>query len=193
MNTIILYYFTEVDKMDWINFAKSVGFEDACELNMQSLHPMQEIRDMCAADRCKIFGTNWACPPGCGSLENCAKRIGRYRQGVLVQTIGTLEDDFDIEGIARANALHDRRFRTLARQMRQLMPACLPLSAGTCTRCTVCTYPNHPCRFPGKMLSSMEAYGLLVSDVCTQSGMPYYRGANRITFTSCILYDRKGE
>lgn len=178
--------------MDWIKFAKDVGFEDVCELNISALVVMQEVRDMCAADRCRIYGTNWACPPGCGSITDCAKRIGRYESGILIQTVGPLEDEFDIEGIGRANRLHDARFKTLARQLQKLLPDCLPLSAGPCTRCEVCTYPQKPCRFPRKRLSSMEAYGLLVSDVCTRSGMPYYRGPNTITFTSCVLLERKG-
>lgn len=177
--------------MDWIKFAKEVGFEDVCELNMDSLCVMQEVRDMCAQDRCRIYGTNWACPPGCGTLSQCRSRIARYANGILVQTVGTLTDDYDLEGIGRANRLHDLRFRTLARQLSALVPGCLPLSAGTCTRCEVCTYPDRACRFPRKRLSSMEAYGLLVSDVCTRSGMPYYRGPKTITFTSCVLLQKK--
>ena len=177
--------------MDWIKLAKDAGFEDVCELNMASLMVMPEVREMCAADRCKIYGTRWACPPGCGSLEQCRERIERYANGILVQTVGTLEDDFDAVGIASAHKRHNTRFKLLTRQIRTMLPDCLPLSAGTCTRCEVCTYPDKPCRYPKKMLSSMEAYGLLVSDVCTKSGMPYYRGEKTITFTSCILLEKK--
>ena len=177
--------------MDWIKVAKDVGFEGVCELNTARLRVLPEVREMCSADRCKVYGTRWACPPGCGTLEQCASRIERYQSGILVQTVGALEDEFDAEGIAKAHRTHDQRFRLLTRQVRSLIPDCLPLSAGTCTRCEVCTYPDKPCRFPKKMLSSMEAYGLLVSDVCERSGMPYYRGEKTITFTSCILLDKK--
>lgn len=176
--------------MDWIKLAKDVGFEDVCELNMESLQVMPEVREMCAADRCHIYGTRWACPPGCGSLEQCRERIERYKSGVLIQTVKPLTDEFDAEGIAAAHKTHDTRFKLLTRQIRTMLPDCLPLSAGTCTRCEVCTYPDKPCRYPKKMLSSMEAYGLLVSDVCTKSGMPYYRGEKTITFTSCILLEK---
>lgn len=179
--------------MNRIKLALDIGFEDAVKLNMESLCVMQEVRDMCAADRCRVYGKSWVCPPACGSLEFCRRRIESYSDGILVQTVGQLEDDFDVSGIAEAHKLHDRRFKTLARQIRTLSPDCLPLSAGSCTRCEVCTYPEKPCRFPGKKLSSMEAYGLLVSDVCEKSGMPYNRGKNTITFTSCILFDKKGD
>lgn len=177
--------------MDWIKLARDVGFEAACPLNMESLQVLPQVREMCAADRCHIYGTRWACPPGCGTLEHCRERLERYESGILVQTVGTLADEFDASGIAAAHKTHEVRFTTLARQVRVLLPECLPLSAGTCTRCQVCTYPQKPCRYPGKMLSSMEAYGLLVSDVCRRSGMPYYRGEKTITFTSCILLETK--
>lgn len=177
--------------MDWINLARDLGFEDAAELNIDSLCAMDEVRAMCAADKCNVYGTRWACPPGCGSLEHCRTRMQQYANGILVQTVGMLEDEFDAEGIAAAHKLHEKRFNLLARQIRSVLPECLPLSAGTCTRCEVCTYPDKPCRFPKKMLSSMEAYGLLVSDVCTKSGMPYYRGEKTITFTSCVLLEQK--
>lgn len=177
--------------MEWIKLAKDVGFEAVCELNMDGMQVLPEVRDMCAADRCNAYGSRWACPPGCGTLEQCRNRIGRYANGILLQTVGTLEDAFDAEGISAASKRHDSRFKLLTHQVRRRLPGCLPLGAGSCTRCEVCTYPVKPCRFPKKMFSSMEAYGLLVSDVCTRSGMPYYRGPGTITFTSCILLEKK--
>ncbi len=81
---------------------------------------------------------------------------------------------------------HDR-FRTLSRQARILYPDCLPMAAGSCTICQQCTYPDRPCRFPDRMFPSMEACGLVINDVCRDSGMPYDYGAGTITYTSCIL------
>lgn len=50
---------------------------------------------------------------------------------------------------------------------------------------------DRPCRYPTKRLSSMEAYGLLVSDVCTRSGLAYNYGARTMTYTSCVLYNKE--
>lgn len=177
--------------MDLIKLAGEAGFEHCCRLNTTALRCLPEVREMCAADKCGAYGKSWVCPPACGSLEHCARRIASYSGGVLVQTVGALEDDFDTDGIAAAQRLHKRRFEALVRQIRQLSTDCLPLSAGSCTRCEVCTYPDRPCRFPDKRLSSMEAYGLLVSEVCKASGLPYYRGEKTITFTSCILINER--
>lgn len=174
-----------------LQLARDIGFEDACSLSPETLTPLQAVRDMCASDRCRMYGKRWSCPPACGTLAQCAQKLSGFQSGVLVQTVGVLEDDFDLPGLEKARALHQRRFVTLARQARLSDPGCLPLTAGGCTRCAACTWPKKPCRFPGRMLSSMEAYGLLVSDICEKNGMPYYRGEKTITFTGCVLFDKK--
>lgn len=180
MNLPLLY-------MELTELAREIGFECSCILRVETLKPLHEVREMCAAGRCRIYGKRWSCPPACGSIERCRQRIEAYKSGILVQSVGHLEDVFDVEGIARTEKTHKQRFETLSRQVRHFCPDCLPLTAGGCMRCAVCTYPDKPCRFPKKMMSSMEAYGLLVSDVCEKNGIPYYHGEGTIAFTSCIL------
>ena len=172
-----------------LSLARQAGFSQLTELDAAVLKPMTEVRDRCSADRCRSYGKSWSCPPACGSIEYAARRISQYRRGLIVQTTGELEDEFDLQAIAAIEARHKKAFLDLARQARLLFPGCLPLSSGTCSLCRKCTYPDRPCRFPGKRLSSMEAYGLLVSDVCQKSGLPYYYGPKTITFTACILTD----
>ena len=169
--------------------AGQIGFSQCAPLEMAALRGLPEVRDMCATDRCQIYGRSWSCPPACGSLEQCQQRMDRYHRGILVQTTGNLTDDFDLEAIGALERNHRKMFETLTRQIRTLWPNCLPLTAGTCTLCRKCTYPDKPCRFPQKRLSSMEAYGLLVSDVCTKSGVQYYYGPRTMTYTACILLD----
>lgn len=178
---------------DIFDLARQNGFEYAAPLCMDAIKPMQEVRDMCASGRCQRYDKCWSCPPACGTIEHTAARMAQYKRGIIVQTVGKLIDDFDAEGIAAAQLKHTKAFENLARQARILMPECLPLTAGTCTICHKCTWPSKPCRFPNRRLSSMEAYGLLVSDVCIKSGLEYNHGAGTISFTSCILYDSKKE
>lgn len=173
---------------DLLALARQAGFTCAARLNMEGLTARTEVREMCADGKCRMFGRRWSCPPACGTLEQCQARMDRFDRGILVQTTGALEDDFDAQSIADTEQRHKGAFDTLARQARLLYPDCLPLTAGTCTLCKKCTYPDRPCRFPQKRLSSMEAYGLLVSDVCVTSGVKYYYGPKTITYTSCILF-----
>ena len=169
--------------------ALQAGFTGAAPVEMSALVPLSQVREMCAADRCQMYGRSWSCPPACGTPEQCGIRMSGYSKGVLVQTTGAMEDDFDLEAIAQTERRHKKAFLDLTRQVRLLHPNCLPLTAGCCTFCRKCTYPHRPCRFPEKRLSSMEAYGLLVSDVCLKSGIPYNHGPRTITYTACILFD----
>ena len=105
-----------------------------------------------------------------------------------MQSTAQLEDEFDYTGMTALLEAHKKRFSTFARQARLLYPHCLPLTAGTCTLCHTCTYPDHPCRHPKQRLSSMEAYGLFVSDVCVRSNLAYNYGPRTLTYTACVLY-----
>ena len=82
-----------------MTLAAENGFSHAAPVDMNALTPRREVREMCRADRCGQRNANWACPPGCGTLKDAAAAMGRFDAGVLVQTTGTLADDFDYEGM----------------------------------------------------------------------------------------------
>ncbi len=180
---------TELNISDFSDLALEAGFTYAAPLAMDALVFRPEVRSMCAADRCRSYGKSWSCPPAAGTLEYAAEKAGRYSRGIIVQTVGDLKDDFDMEAIRSIADKHASCFDTLVRQVRMLRPDCLPMGAGTCRRCRRCTYPDRPCRHPDRLWPSMEAYGLLVSDVCTRSGLSYNYGSGTMSFTSCILID----
>ena len=173
---------------DFYQLAEAIGFSHISALNMDALVPLREVRDMCASGRCQAYGHLWSCPPACGSIEFTTRRMKQYSYGILVQTTKEMSDDFDAETMKECELLHKKNFEILARQSRKLQPDCLPLTAGGCRICMKCAYPDKPCRFPGRMMSSMEAYGLLVSDVCIRSGLKYNYGPKTMTYSSCILY-----
>lgn len=173
---------------DLLTLAREVGFSQCAPVNMDALEPLEAVRDMCKADRCGRYGKSWSCPPACGTLEQTRAQIKRYSQGILVQSTAQLEDEFDYTGMAALSEVHKKRFLTFARQARLLYPHYLPLTAGTCTLCHTCTYPDRPCRHPKQRLSSMEAYGLFVSDVCVRSNLAYNYGPRTLTYTACVLY-----
>ena len=169
--------------------AKEAGFTYAAPLAMDSLKFRVEVRSMCSADLCKSYGKSWSCPPAVGSIERAKERAEAYRRGIIVQTAGALADSFDMDGTAEIMKRHRKSFDTLVRQVKHFYPDCLPMGAGTCRLCRSCTYPDRPCRHPDKMVSSMEAYGLLVSDVAIRSGLRCDYGENSMCFTSCVLID----
>lgn len=172
-----------------LELAAELGFDHAGALNTASLRFLPEVRDMCAADRCHNYGRCWTCPPHCGTLEEISNRAAGFHRGILVQSTGNMEDDFDVECMMETERLQKERFHALAERVRQVYPNCLPMASGACTVCGKCSCPDAPCRFPERAIPSMEAYGLVVSEVCQNSGLPYYYGPQTITYTSCVLID----
>ena len=167
---------------------EKAGFSFVGDLDAATLQPLDEVRDMCRTGNCGKYGKNWACPPGCGSLEECRQRLKEYAGGFLVQTVGELEYSMNWEGIRDTEARHKKMFLETAALLSGEYAGFLPLGSGTCTLCAACTYPDAPCRQPDKRVSSLEAYGILVNDICTKNGMKYYHGPNTITYTACYLF-----
>lgn len=172
-----------------LDLAIQCGFDHAGPLNVAAMEFNPAVRDMCAADRCRSYGRCWTCPPGCGTLEEISARAAAYLRGVLLQSTGQMEDDFDIEVMMDTERLQKERFRAFVDRVREEYPNCLPMSSGACGVCSICTYPDAPCRFPQLAIPSMEAYGLVVSQVCQDAGLPYYYGPQTITYTACVLVD----
>lgn len=170
-----------------LELAEQAEFSHYGPLNVAALEFRPEVREMCAVDKCRSYGRSWTCPPHCGTLEEMAARAQGYPMGILVQSTAELEDDFDIETMMDTERVHKERFVRLCEAVRGQTARCLPMAAGTCTICAQCTCPDAPCRFPDRAIPSMEACGLVVSQVCESSGLPYYYGPQTLTYTSCIL------
>ncbi|MDR2493325.1 MAG: DUF2284 domain-containing protein [Coriobacteriales bacterium] len=168
---------------------REAGFDSVGVCAASSLKVLEEVRDMCAADRCRAYGRSWSCPPACGSLDQFAALFARYQDCIVFQTTLPLEDDFDYEGMVAAKALHDKRSLRLAMGVLDSGHDVSLLGAGSCMLCgeDACTCPDEPCVNPELMHPSMEAAGLWVSEVCKTAGVPYNHGPQSMTYTSCAL------
>lgn len=170
--------------------ALEFGFDEVKELDIKTLKPMDMVRNMCASDKCHAYGKNWTCPPECGTLEQCHAQMQSYQKGLLLQTVGHLKKLIDGRTMSEAEKRHLQNFYSFAEFVRELYPDALCLGAGGCRICRKCAYPD-PCRFPEKACSSMEGYGLFVTQVCKDNGLPYYHGEKTITYTACVLFGKK--
>ena len=170
----------------WIAKALETGFTHAVSLNTATLMPRQDVRDMCAADKCGAYQKNWTCPPAVGTIAQCRDRIGQYSRGLLLQTVGQMTKVIDSRCYRETERRHLENLSAIGEELRTVYPDVLCLGAGGCRVCKRCAYPE-PCRFPGRAMSSMEAYGLFVTQVCRDAGVNYYHGERTITYTACIL------
>ncbi|MDR2568702.1 MAG: DUF2284 domain-containing protein, partial [Oscillospiraceae bacterium] len=149
--------------MELEQIAKECGFTHYAPLDVSTLEFLQEIRDMCNPKQCRNYNKSWSCPPACASLEEMRERVKDYTFGILVQTVGELEDSMDWDGIMETGACHKENFGRMRAALDKKHPSVLAMGAGECKVCQSCTYPDEPCRYPNKMEVSMEAGGLFVS------------------------------
>jgi predicted metal-binding protein len=177
-----------ISKEEMLAIAEELSFSYFGILNTEDLKFLPEVREMCASGRCNMYGKRWSCPPACGTLEEITEKARAYSYGIVLQMTGQMEDDFDVETIMDTEQKLKERFGLMADVLREKEVEFLPMSAGTCTLCKECTYPDAPCRFPEKVSPSMEAYGLVVSDCCKAAGIEYYYGPQTMTFSACILF-----
>jgi predicted metal-binding protein len=118
------------------------------------------------------------------------EKVKGYSKGILVQTVGQLEDNLDWEAMTQAAADQAESFQKLWVELEKDYPKILAIGSGTCTKCAKCTYPEgKPCRFPDRLSYSMEACGLFVSRVCSDNGMKYNYGPNTVAYTGCFLLE----
>ena len=172
------------------DLASRQGFDCMGTCSAKDLVARDEVRAMCAANTCQMYDHNWACPPACGEIADFQRMMNGYDTCLVLQTVGQMEDDFDFEVMQEAGELQKQRMLGLVEALDAagLSPKVMVLSAGTCTLCKTCAYPDAPCRFPDKRLVSMEAAGLVVSEVCTKADIPYNHGPLTIAYSGCVLY-----
>ena len=169
--------------------AEACGFTHSSPLDVSTLEFLQDVRDMCNAKQCNRYDKSWSCPPAVGSLEEMRERVKGYTGGLLVQTVGELEDSYDWDGIQETAKQQSLNFGLMWDELEKEYPSVLAMGTGGCIKCETCTYPDAPCRFPDRMSSSMEACGLFVSKVCTDNGLAYNYGPNKMAFTACFLIE----
>ena len=175
-----------MEKEQAVRLSRDVGFTREGVFPVSELRFLPEVRDACRMNKCGRYDRSWSCPPACGTLEECAAAAQRYAWGILLQTTVQMEDSFDVEAMMEGERLQKERLDAFCRSVEGEKH--LALGVGSCTVCGKCTYPDAPCRFPEKMRPSMEAFGLLVTDVCKLTGLPYYYGTGTLTYTSCVLF-----
>ena len=147
-----------------------------------------EVRDMCAVNTCRRYGTTWACPPGVGTLTECQARLCSFSHFLVFSKKYDLEDSFDFEGMVEGQKDFKRTVDRFAESLGDSLSAFLLYSNEGCDRCPTCTYPDAPCRFPHLLRPSLEASGLVVGDLANEAGIPYNNGPATVTYFGAIAF-----
>ena len=169
--------------------AKEAGFFEYGLLDTRDLVFYPEVRDMCAKNTCRAYGTTWACPPAVGTLEECREKVLGYGKMLLLSVKYDLEDSFDFEGMTEGMHSFKRTMERFESLIEGEVTDYFIFSNEGCGKCKTCTYPDAPCRFPDKLHPSLVGYCFMVSELADKAGIHYINGANTVTYFGGILWN----
>lgn len=170
--------------------AYKTGIIDAREISLD-----RAFRAMCETNSCGMYGRCWMCPPDVGDIDVLISEVAKYDYALVYQTVTSLEDSFDFEGMIEAK----KRTYPIAQKLRDVFRECgiervLHLGAGGCGVCETCSRrTNEPCRYPERAMPSLEAYGVNVSRLADVAGMRYINGQDTVTYFGAVLFSLDGE
>lgn len=169
--------------------ALACGATNAVPVGQADIALSASFRDLCAANACGFYGKCYMCPPDVGDIHALMARVRAYGDGAMYQTIGVLEDSYDIEGMTAAGKRHIEVSLALEDALRARGENDrLHLSAGGCRLCDVCAKnDNMPCRFPGRALAGLESHGVDVYNTARNVGLRYVNGQNTVTYFGMVL------
>lgn len=172
-----------------IQLALEAGADKAEIISTAQIVTSEEFREACRKNLCGQWGRCWMCPPDVGEIEPLMAQIRTYQHGLWYQSIGQLEDSFDIEGMSEAKHRHVLLSQRLEERIRPLLNRHLHLGCGGCGLCERCArLDDQPCRFPDKAMPSLESYGVNVYQTTISTSLKYINGQNTVTYFSLVLF-----
>ena len=176
-------------KEQLIQLATETGAAKATVIPVAEIVTSAEFLDACRQNMCGQWGRCWMCPPDVGEIENLMAELHTYENCLWYQTIGELEDSFDIEGMGEAKHRHILFSQKLEGVVKPLLGKHLHLTCGGCGLCERCSrIDNEPCRMPDKAMPSLEAYGVNVYQTTKPTELKYINGQNTVTYFGAVLY-----
>ena len=161
-------------------------------IDIEQVKFSEELRKLCEQNKCGMYGSNWMCPPGVGTVEELKAKALQYGQGLLFQTVHSLNSSFDLQGMMEGKKAHDEVFKDIRHLFasKYQMEEVLPLNVGPCGNCEKCAYKEgKACYFPERAIASVESYGIDVMGLTRSSGIPYNNGKNTVSYVSLILFN----
>ena len=172
-----------------VDMVVSCGAYKAAYLPADQIVLDRSFRDVCATNRCGSYGKRYSCPPALGDIEELMRRIRSYDHAVLYQSVGKLEDSFDIEGMQAAGDEHSRLCQRVHAEARKLLPEGFLHLSAPCRLCERCAkMDDAPCRHPDLALGAMEGYGTDVYNTAKNAGLNYINGKDTVTYFGMLLF-----
>ena len=171
--------------------ALGLGATHASAIPVDLVETEESFRALCEKNVCGNYGRSWTCPPRVGEIHELMAELREFDRVLVFQTVSDLEDSYDFEGMMEAGARHNQVVNRVRDAMKaEPLRKVLHLGAGGCRMCEVCAKKTgEPCRHPDLAMSSLETYGINVSELAKAAGMKYINGQNTVTYFGAALFD----
>lgn len=182
-----------MDTEKLVQSALAAGALKAVVIPQEQVALSAEFRRACEANQCGLYGKCWMCPPAIGEIEPLMAQVRSFPEGLLYQTVGELEDSFDIEGMLEARKVHAEVSQQLETVLKaEIAGNYLHLTCGGCYLCKSCAIlKDEPCRYPDRALSSLEGYGVDVYNTVKDTPLKYINGQNTVTYFGLVLFSER--
>ncbi len=91
-----------------IETVEQLGAAHAGVVAVADIHFDPAFRELCVSNACGNYGKCWMCPPDAGDIHDLIALAQTYQKALVYQTIGTLEDSYDFEGMMEAAETHNQ-------------------------------------------------------------------------------------
>jgi predicted metal-binding protein len=174
-----------------IEAAKQIGFQTVIEFDPGLLKPEEKVRSYCRDNKCGSYGINYTCPPYSGTLDEINERLRKYRRGIILQCVTSIDVKNDVKGVIKTKMdFHYKvlKFEAILREMG--IKDSWGMIGGNCGLCEVCqAKTNKPCRYQEEARVSLESIGIDVVGLLNLLGLDNIFHADKITWTGCVLFN----
>jgi predicted metal-binding protein len=172
-----------------VDMALSCGFTEAVWMDDLDLECEEKLRAYCNPEGCPNHGNNWVCPPGCGTIKDCAEKVSRFHQGILLRSVSDLTPPTERAEYKKLNQEHNLRLRDFIETLKDEAEI-LALTSGGCVFCDKCTFPK-PCIKPDVRMNSLSAFGIDVGKLCEKAKLEYSFRKDRVYYVALVLIKNK--
>ena len=175
---------------EMIQCAIDEGFAAAAIVDTTQIVFDPSFRPYCEENLCGQYGSNYSCPPDCGSPEEMKQRILAHKKALVLQTIWQVADYSDVPAIKHAKKSHNASEIRVVKKMREAGHDGLIVGASGCALCTPCAQTQGlPCNFPDLKYSCMSAYCIFVKKLADACEMEYDCGEGLLGLFGMYVFD----
>lgn len=158
-------------------------------IDPKALEFSERIRWICQ-NECPMYGKSWACPPGVGEVDACAKKCQSYAKCLMVGTITETDDIANIEETLKTRPEHEQITNQIRDMFREQGVEPYILSTEACAVCERCAIlDDEPCRKPERMHPCVESHGINLIPTLEENGLEFNYGDNIVTWYSLLFFN----